>query len=192
MVGRIDVEADDLVQFGGKLRIVGQLELAYPVRLEAMSTPYPLHRADADPGCLRHRRTGPVTGRRRRACQRQGDHTFSHLGAQRRNARTPRLVPPKARGSFVAETFLPTPDHRLGLAGSLHDLCRAAPSGGQKNNFGPSYVLLRAIAVGDHGFKLATVGSAQLDIRSLVHALDSHTRVLQGIPKRIQVSDLDH
>jgi len=72
MVGRIDVEADDLVQFSGKLRIVGQLELADPVRLEAMSTPYPLRRADADPGCLRHRRTGPVTGRRRRACQRQG------------------------------------------------------------------------------------------------------------------------
>src|SRR5260370_36287948 len=50
VVGRIDVEADDLVQFGRKLRIVGQLELTHPVRLEAMSTPYPLHRADADPG----------------------------------------------------------------------------------------------------------------------------------------------
>ena len=136
MVGWIDVEADDLVQFGGKLRIVGQLELAHPVRLEAMSTPYPLHRADADPGRLRHRRTGPVTGRRRRACQRQGDHTFSHLGAQRRNARPPGLVPPKARGSFVAETFLPAPDHRLGLAGGLHDLCRAATIGRQKDDLG--------------------------------------------------------
>jgi hypothetical protein len=50
VVGRIDVEADDLVQFGDKLRIVGQLELTHPVRLEAMSTPYPLHRADANPG----------------------------------------------------------------------------------------------------------------------------------------------
>ena len=49
VVGRIDVEADDLVQFSGKLRIGGQLELAYPVRLEAVSTPYPLHRADANP-----------------------------------------------------------------------------------------------------------------------------------------------
>jgi hypothetical protein len=46
VVGRIDVEADDLVQFGGKLRIVGQFELTHPVRLEAMSTPYPLHRTD--------------------------------------------------------------------------------------------------------------------------------------------------
>jgi len=53
-------------------------------------------------------------------------------------------------------------------------------------------VLLRAIAVGDHGLKLATVGSAQLDVRSLVHPLDSHTRVLLGIPKRIEVSDLFH
>src|SRR3984893_11974699 len=45
VAGRIDIEADDLVQFGRKLGIVGQLELAHPVRLEAMSTPYPLYRA---------------------------------------------------------------------------------------------------------------------------------------------------
>src|SRR6478752_2882155 len=122
VVGRIDVEADDLVQFGGKLRIVRQFELTHPVRLEAMSTPYPLHRTDANPGCLRHRRTAPMTGRRRRASQRQGDHAFSHLRAQRRNARPSCLVPPKTGGSFLVETFLPAPDHRLGLARGLHDL----------------------------------------------------------------------
>jgi|SRR5450631_250338 len=49
VAGRIDIEADDLVQFGRKLGIVGQLELAHPVRLEAMSMPYPLYRADANP-----------------------------------------------------------------------------------------------------------------------------------------------
>jgi hypothetical protein len=53
-------------------------------------------------------------------------------------------------------------------------------------------VLLRAIAVGDHSLKLAAVGSAQSDIGSFVHPTDSHTRVLQGITKRIEVSDLDH
>jgi hypothetical protein len=53
-------------------------------------------------------------------------------------------------------------------------------------------MLPRAIAVRDHGFKLATVGSAHLDIRSFVHPLDSHTRVLQGIPKRIEVLDRVH
>src|SRR4051795_13454047 len=45
VVGRTAVEADDLVQFGGNLRIVGQLELPHPGRGDAMSTPYPLHRA---------------------------------------------------------------------------------------------------------------------------------------------------
>jgi hypothetical protein len=74
----------------------------------------------------------------------------------------------------------------------LHNLSRAATIGGQENDLGPPNVLLRAITVGDHGFKLATVGSAQLDIRSLVHTLDSHTQVLQGIPNRIEVSGLDH
>jgi hypothetical protein len=74
----------------------------------------------------------------------------------------------------------------------LHDLSRAATIGRQKDDLCPPNVLLRAIAIGDHGFKLATVGSAQLDIRSLVHTPDSHTQVLQGIPKRIEVSDLDH
>jgi hypothetical protein len=74
----------------------------------------------------------------------------------------------------------------------LHDLSRAATIGRQKHNPCPPNMLLRAIAVGDHGLKLAAVGSAQLDLRSLVHPPDSHTRVLQGIPKRIELSDLDH
>ena len=192
VVGRIDVEADDLVQFGGKPRIVGQLELAHPVRLEAMSTPYPLHRADANSGRLRHRRTGPVTGCRRRPSQRQGDHTFGSFRAERWNARPPCLVPPKASGSFVSETFLPAPDHRLGLAGSLHDFSRTATIGRQKHNLCPPNVPLRAIAVGDHCLKAATLRPAQMNVRSLVHPLDSHTGVLRGIPKRIEVSDLVH
>jgi hypothetical protein len=35
VAGRIDIKANDLVQFGGKLGIVGQLELPHLVRLEA-------------------------------------------------------------------------------------------------------------------------------------------------------------
>ena len=36
---RINIEPDDLVQFCGELRIVGQLELARPMRLQAMLAP---------------------------------------------------------------------------------------------------------------------------------------------------------
>jgi hypothetical protein len=73
---------------------------------------------------------------------------------------------------------------RLGLAGGLHHLSRAVTFGGQ--------MLLRTIAIGVHGVKVATVGSAQLDIRSVVHTRDSHMRVHQGIPKQIEVPDLNH
>jgi hypothetical protein len=68
----------------------------------------------------------------------------------------------------------------------------AVPIGRQKDDLCPPNVLLRAVAIGDHGLKLVTVGSTQLNVRSLVHPTDSHTQVLQGIPKRIEMLDLVH
>src|SRR5436190_9646742 len=49
-----------------------------------------------------------------------------------------------------------------------HDLGSAATVGRQKNYFRSPNVLLRAVAVRHHRFKLAALGSAQSDIRSLV------------------------
>jgi len=63
------------------------------------------------------------------------------------------------------------------VAGGLHDLGSAATVGRQKDAPCPPNVLLRTIAVGDHSFELATVRSAQLDVRSLLHPSDSHTPV---------------
>ena len=45
---RIDVEADDIAQLGREVGIVGQLELAQPVRLKAGRPPDALHRTDAE------------------------------------------------------------------------------------------------------------------------------------------------
>jgi hypothetical protein len=52
--------------------------------------------------------------------------------------------------------------------------------------------LILSLRMRHHRFKLAPVGSAQSDIPSLVHSLSSHARVRQGIPKRIEMSDLVH
>src|SRR5579864_7209940 len=57
---RIDIEPDDLVQLCGELRIVGQLELARPMRLQTMLAPNALHRTDADTGRFGHRTCRPV------------------------------------------------------------------------------------------------------------------------------------
>jgi hypothetical protein len=58
MVRRIEIEADDVTQLGNKMRVIGQLELTHPMRLQAMSSPDALNRADADPGRLGHRGCG--------------------------------------------------------------------------------------------------------------------------------------
>src|ERR1700693_1517578 len=50
--GRIDVEPDDVLHLGGKLRIVRPLEGAHPMRFQAMRRPDPLHAAMADPSGL--------------------------------------------------------------------------------------------------------------------------------------------
>src|SRR5262249_27921845 len=57
---RIDIELDDVLELGGELRIVGQLELAHPVWLQAVPAPDALHRTDADADRLCHHGAGPV------------------------------------------------------------------------------------------------------------------------------------
>src|SRR5579863_2974243 len=146
VVGRIDVETHDLLELGGKSRIIGQLELTHQMRSQAVSAPYPLHRTDADPCRLSHGRAGPVACRRRRSRQRHGHHALCHLGAQRWDARWPRLIAPKPRHTGVPEPLLPAPDHRLGFAGRLHNLGRATVIGSQKSDIGSPNVFLWAVA----------------------------------------------
>jgi len=86
VVGRVDIQPDDLLELGGKLQIVGQLEPAHQMRPKTMNTPYPLHRTDANPGRLGHGRAGPMAGCQRRSRQRHGDDAFGHFSAQRRDA----------------------------------------------------------------------------------------------------------
>ena len=192
VVRRINVQPDDLLQFGRELRIVGELELPHAMRLKTMCTPYPLHRADADPRRLGHRRASPVAGCWRRPAQRQGNHTLGHFGSKRPDARWPRFVPPKPRRSFLAEPFLPTPDHGLGLPGRAHDLGSAMALASQKNDLRPPNVLLRAVAVRHHRSQSAPVGRTQSDLRSRVHSPHSHVRVSRRIHQRIEVLDLVH
>ena len=58
--GRIDIEPDDVAQFVDEARIVGQLELAHPVRLQTVGAPDALDRTQAEPRCLRHQGAGPM------------------------------------------------------------------------------------------------------------------------------------
>jgi hypothetical protein len=57
---RIDVEPDDVAQFGDELRVFRKLELPYAVRLEPRGAPDTLNRGGADADGLRHWPAGPA------------------------------------------------------------------------------------------------------------------------------------
>src|SRR5215831_4857737 len=179
----IDVEAHYLLELGCKLRIIGELKVAYAMWPKTMRTPYPLHRADAYPNRLGHRRARPVTGSRRRAGQRQGYDAHGYCRIKGRDARPARLVAPKTGQPFIAKPFLPSPDHGLSLARGTHDLGSATSLRRQENNLSSPNVLLRAVAVRHHRFEGAAVGGSKMEIRSFVHSGDSHMRVSRGNPR---------
>src|SRR6516162_48336 len=60
MLRRIDIEADDILDLGGKFRVARQLEGAHPMRLQTVRRPDPLYAAKTDAGRFGQRPTGPV------------------------------------------------------------------------------------------------------------------------------------
>ena len=81
MGGRVDVEPDDVTQLGSEGRVGGELELPYPVRLQAVPAPDPLHGRDAD-GCgLGHGSRCPMRGLAGWLSLRQGHHARCDLRA---------------------------------------------------------------------------------------------------------------
>src|ERR1700680_1813099 len=76
MGGRIDVEADDVFEFLGELRVVRQLERADAMRRELVGLEDTLHRAQAHPCGLRQHPAGPVGCFSRRRPQRQVAHSL--------------------------------------------------------------------------------------------------------------------
>jgi hypothetical protein len=57
---RIDIEPDDVAQFADKARVVGQLELAHPMRLQTIGAPDGLNRTHAEPRRFRRQGAGPM------------------------------------------------------------------------------------------------------------------------------------
>ena len=190
--GRIDIEPDDVAQFVDEARIVGQLELAHPVRLQTMGAPDALNRTHAEPRRLRHQDAGPVGRLARRFAKRQRDDALGRLGAQRLDARGTRLVAEQPVEPLLDKAFLPAPNAGLGLAGSPHDLVRADAIGGQQHDLGPPDVLLRRVAVLNQGFEPTNIGGRNGKGFSCAHRADSHAETPAGIPSGIQMSGSIH
>ena len=170
MGGRIDVETDDIAQLSDELGVGGELEVAYPVRTELVSLPNPLHRADADPDHLGHRRRRPVRRLSGRFGGGQLDHPLDNGTRQRRDARGSGLVAQKSTHAFVHEPLLPAPDAGLALARPPHDLSGAKTIAGQQDDPSPPDVLLRAAPVRNNRLKTSTLGGTNVHMDTVSHS----------------------
>ena len=184
MIRWIDVKPHNIAQLDHELRIIGQLELTYPMGLQAMGAPDALDRTHANPDRLGHGRARPMGRVQRRSSQGQGHDALGNLGIQGWDARWARLVAPQRREAFGSKPFLPAPNDGLGLTGLPHDLGRAMAIGSQQNDLGAPDMLLRTIPIGDDRPQRGAVSGIQCNLRSVVHPPDSHNRVRGGNPQK--------
>ena len=181
MIGRIDIEPDDILELGRESRIVGELELAHLVGFEAVRAPGALDRGGADSNRLGHGRRGPVGHLARRRTCGEVDHLRDHRLGERRLAGRARLVAQQAVHPGLHEAFLPAPDHRFALACLPHDLGRAEAVRRQHDNSSTPNMLLRAISISDDRRKSPVVDRFDVNHDSRAHAQDSHSRKSLGI-----------
>ena len=170
MGGRIDVEADDVLELLGELRVVRQLERSDAMRRELVGLKDALHRPQADARRLRQHPAGPVGCFSRRRSERQVDDPLHGVGRQRLLAGLARLVARQPLDAFCHEPRLPGPHHRLRFARSAHDLGGAAAVGRGENDVGAPHVLLRRAAVRDDRLKPMAVRARDVDDNSCSHA----------------------
>jgi hypothetical protein len=188
----IDIRADDVGQLGGEVRIVGQLELRQPVRLQPVGPPDALHRADAGAD-LRGRRSGrPMRRLARRRPKRRRHDLLGDRRRQRGNARQPRLVAQQTVDAGLHEPLLPAPDSGLGHARQPHDGRRGVSGGGQQHHAGAANVLLLAVTVGVHCKQPLTIFRPDVNGDPSAHAHDSFAASRWGNPKRIPPPEFIH
>ena len=185
MCGRIDIEPDDVAQFVDEARIVGQLELAHPVRLQTMGAPDALVELTLElPAALALKApvqwvVSPGGSPSVKATTRSAASALSGLiGEGRVLSRT------RPSNLVLHKAFLPAPNASLGLGRSPHDLVRADAIGGQQHDFSPPYVLLRRVAVLHHSFEPANIGGRNGEGFSCAHRADSRVEPASGNPSQ--------
>jgi hypothetical protein len=160
LVGRVQVEPDDVADLGLQLGVGGELERLPPPGLQAPLAPDPRDPHVGDPQLAGQQPGRPVrhTQPLRRRLQRRQHHR--HLVHLRRAAR---LRPvPQAGDPLGRIPFLPRDHRRLRHPGPRHDLARPRPIGGQQHNPRPPRQPRRHRRRPQPPRQLSTIGIRQL------------------------------
>ena len=114
MLGRVEIQTDDVFELFLKLFVVGKFETRHPMRLETMRRPDTPNTGCADSRGFRHRCPAPVGASRRRVLERHLHNTSPGGCSNRRNASRTRFIFEDTRKTSLSVTESPSPH--------LHDI----------------------------------------------------------------------
>jgi len=166
---RIDIEADDISELGGKARVARALEGAQPVRLQLVRPPDALHRTYRDADRFGHRPAGPMGRLVRRFGARQGHHPRRRFRRDRRLAGLAGLVAQQTLDPALGKALLPPPHRRTAETEALRNLLRRAPIRRGEHDARPFHVFARPVAVGGDRRQLLAFRCAQHHTYCLCH-----------------------
>jgi Domain of unknown function (DUF4062) len=169
MLGRVDIEADDVLELGGELGIGRALEGPDTMRLQVVRRPDPLHRAQGDARLSGHRPAAPVGRFPGRLGTGQRHDPVHGLIAQGRLAGLAGGIAQQAIDPGFGEPPLPAPDRRPADAGAPADRGHVQPVGRAENDPSPRHVLLSAVAIGDDRLQTSTIFSRDQGTDCLSH-----------------------
>ena len=178
VLGRGHVQADDVLELGGKLGVARALEGADAMRLQLMARPDPLDRSQGDAGRLGHGAAGPMCGLARRFAAGQRHDAMDGRVAQMGSARPARRVPQQALDAGCGEPPLPAPHRRPANPAAPRRLGDVQPRGRGEDDPSPRHVLLGAVAIGHDRLQTSTIGSRDQRTYDLSHAPSMAQRLI--------------
>ena len=158
MVGRVDVEADDVADLDRELRVARDLEGLDLMRPEAVTEEDVAHRGDDHVAhFLSQGPERPVPGVLRGRRHRQRDHGLHPVRGDRLPPRRAGGVPEKPVDARDEEAVPPAPDRRLRQACPPQGLGQPASRAELQDDAGPPDMLLQALRVVDDPFEARTL-----------------------------------
>jgi hypothetical protein len=173
VLGRIDVEPDNIAHLLDEPGIVGELEAFHAVRLEPVLAPDMMDRRRCEATGLRHAAQRPLGGIRRFFVQRAFHHRRHLLGRERRERLTARCVPEQAIGAVVHVAFLPAPDRRLALAARGRDGHRAGAIRRHEHDPRAPDMVLRRLPIGNDRLQPLSIPRPKPNRHAFPHRADS-------------------
>jgi hypothetical protein len=134
MLGRIEIEADNVLQFGGEIRIAADLEAFNTMRLQSVGVPDATHTGLADAHRASHGARGPVGGVVRRALGGFDNDCIDDLGRDPGCAPRPGCVLQKAFDAMLDKPATPKRRHARADSQLLGDLLVLISFHGKQHN----------------------------------------------------------